>query len=63
MGLGIRRPWGFHRDNSAIIAAMGVAPEIAASAIRVSLGWKSTAEDIDRFIAAWSRLPAKKLAA
>jgi len=48
---------------SKVLAAMGVAPEIAASAIRVSLGWKSTAEDIDRFIAAWSRLPAKKLAA
>jgi cysteine desulfurase len=48
---------------SKVLAAMGVAPEIAASAIRVSLGWKSAAEDIDRFMAAWSRLPAKKLAA
>ena len=48
---------------SKVLAAMGVAPEIAASAIRVSLGWKSEAEDIDRFIAAWSRLPAGKTAA
>ena len=42
---------------------MGVAPEVAASAIRVSLGWRSEAADIDRFIAAWSRLPAGKRAA
>lgn len=47
---------------SKVLAAMGVAPDIAASAIRVSLGWKSEAADIDCFIAAWSRLPAKKLA-
>jgi cysteine desulfurase len=48
---------------SKVLGAMGVAPEIAASAIRVSLGWKSEAADIDRFIAAWNRLPAGKTAA
>jgi cysteine desulfurase len=47
---------------SKVLAAMGVAPEIAASAIRVSLGWRSEAADIDRFIAAWSRLPTGKAA-
>jgi cysteine desulfurase len=41
---------------SHVLAAMGVAPEIAASTIRVSLGWSSTAADIDRFVQSWSAL-------
>ncbi len=48
---------------SGVLRAMGVAPDIAGCAIRVSLGWGSKAEDIDRFIAAWSRLAARGLAA
>jgi cysteine desulfurase len=48
--------------RSKVLAAMGIAPEIAASAIRISLGWMSEADDIDRFIVAWSRLPDKKIA-
>jgi cysteine desulfurase len=32
---------------------MGVAEEVAGSAIRVSLGWASQAADVDRFLAAW----------
>ena len=38
---------------SHVLAAMGLGPEAAASAIRVSLGWRSTPEDIDRFVEAW----------
>ena len=41
---------------SHVLAAMGVAPAEAASAIRVSLGWASTDADVDRFIAAWTGL-------
>jgi cysteine desulfurase len=44
---------------SHVLAAMGIEPEEAASAIRVSLGWASTAEDVERFVAAWSSLYAR----
>jgi len=47
-------------SKSHVLAAMGVAPEIAASAIRVSLGWNTTTEDIDRFVAAWRRILARQ---
>lgn len=49
--------------KSHVLAAMGVAPDLAGNAIRVSLGWSTTAEDIDHFIAAWSRLAARRKAA
>ena len=39
---------------SHVLAAMGVAPELAAGAIRVSLGWASRDEDVDRFAAAFA---------
>ncbi len=48
---------------SAVLGAMGVPPALAASAIRVSLGWQSKAEDIDRFMAAWAGLLSPQLAA
>ena len=41
---------------SHVLAAMGVAPAEAASAIRISLGWASTPDDVDRFVDAWGRL-------
>jgi cysteine desulfurase len=41
---------------SHVLAAMGVAAAPAQTAIRVSLGWASTAADVDRFVAAWGRL-------
>ena len=44
---------------STVLRAMGVTPEVAGSAIRVSLGWRSEAVDIDRFIDAWSGISAK----
>jgi cysteine desulfurase len=42
--------------RSHVLAAMGVEAGEAQTAIRVSLGWASTASDVDRFVTAWSRL-------
>lgn len=42
--------------KSHVLAAMGVAPEISGAAIRVSLGWDTTENDIEHFIAAWRKI-------
>jgi len=47
---------------SHVLSAMGLGEDAAASAIRVSLGWRSTPADADRFVAAWSEM-ALRLAA
>ena len=44
---------------SHVLAAMGVEPEAAASAIRISLGWASTADEVDHLLDAWGRLYAR----
>lgn len=44
---------------SHVLRAMGVPQQDAACAIRVSLGWSSTAEDIEMFLAAWGALAAR----
>lgn len=49
--------------KSHVLAAMGVAPDLASAAIRVSLGWTTTARDIEQFIFAWSRIKARRKAA
>jgi cysteine desulfurase len=41
---------------SHVLEAMGVEPELAASTIRVSLGWSSSEADIDHFLEAWTAL-------
>ena len=41
---------------SHVLAAMRVDPEIAASTIRVSLGWNSSEAEIDHFLRAWTAL-------
>ncbi|MBH64516.1 MAG: cysteine desulfurase [Alphaproteobacteria bacterium] len=41
---------------SHVLKAMGLPDEQAGSAIRVSLGWASGAEDVDQFVAAWTKL-------
>jgi cysteine desulfurase len=41
---------------SHVLAAMGVPVEDAQTAIRVSLGWASTEDDVERFVTAWQRL-------
>lgn len=45
---------------SHVLAAMGVSPELARGALRISLGWNTTEEDIDRFTAAWQRILARR---
>lgn len=45
--------------RSHVLAAMGFPPEVSGAALRVSLGWTTTATDIDRFIAAWRRIRAR----
>ena len=43
------------------LLAMGASEAEAAAAIRVSLGWASTAADVDRFVAAWSEFVARNI--
>ncbi|MSP51576.1 MAG: cysteine desulfurase [Alphaproteobacteria bacterium] len=45
--------------RSHVLQAMGLADAEASSAIRVSLGWRSTSDDIDRFVGAWTALYAR----
>jgi len=46
--------------RSHVLDAMGVAPEAAGCAIRVSLGWSSDEADADAFVAAWRDLHDRK---
>lgn len=48
---------------SHVLAAMDMAASAAAEVIRVSLGWTTTAADIDAFCAAWEALAAARKAA
>jgi cysteine desulfurase len=48
--------------RSAVLEAMGVAADAAESAIRISLGWSTTAADIDRLVDAWGALHARSRA-
>ena len=41
-------------EKSHVLEAMGVDDDLARGAIRVSLGWNTTQDDIDKFVAAWS---------
>jgi cysteine desulfurase len=41
---------------SRVVKAMGVAPELGAGAVRLSLGWDTTEDEIERFISAWRKL-------
>ena len=45
---------------SHVLAAMGAPSELAASAIRVSLGWDTREDDIELLIGAWSTLYRRK---
>lgn len=46
--------------TSHVLQAMGVEPEVARGAIRVSLGWSTTEEDITAFIEAWSKVALRR---
>jgi cysteine desulfurase len=45
--------------RSHVLTAMGVAPELASAAIRISLGWSTVPEHIEHFIVVWRRLLAR----
>ncbi|MBK18137.1 MAG: cysteine desulfurase [Rhodospirillaceae bacterium] len=45
-----------------VLAAMGVPEELGLCAVRVSLGWTTTGEDVDRYIEAWQKLYDRKIA-
>jgi len=47
---------------SHVLRAMGADAATAGSAIRISLGWGSTAEDVGRFLEAWCALAARSRA-
>ncbi|MGI9356340.1 MAG: cysteine desulfurase family protein [Rhizobiaceae bacterium] len=44
--------------NSHVLEAMNAAPKLADGAIRVSLGWNSTQEDVAKFLAVFKRITA-----
>jgi cysteine desulfurase len=48
--------------KSHVLDAMGVAPELARGAVRISSGWNTTEQDISRFIAALNKLKARRQA-
>jgi cysteine desulfurase len=41
---------------SHVLAAMGVSPLFQRGAVRVSLGWETTAADVERFLGAWRKV-------
>jgi cysteine desulfurase len=49
--------------ESAVLAAMGIAPEIANGFLRVSFGPQTTEADVDTFLAEWSRIAGRQRAA
>jgi cysteine desulfurase len=46
---------------SHVLAAMGVAPELARGAVRASLGWSTTEGDIEQFLNAWNKVSSSLL--
>lgn len=44
---------------SRVLRAMGASPEIANSAIRISLGWRTAPEDIEHFVDGWTTMVAR----
>ena len=49
--------------ESAVLAAMGVAPEVANGFLRISFGPHTTKADVDAFLAEWSRIVSRQKAA
>jgi cysteine desulfurase len=43
-----------------VLEAMNQPPEVAEGAIRVSLGWNSTVDDVGRFLEAWKEVTATR---
>jgi cysteine desulfurase len=49
--------------ESAVLAAMGVKPEIAGSFLRISFGSSTSEADVDAFLAEWQRIASRSQAA
>ncbi len=49
-------------EPSHVLAAMGIGADEAATAMRVSLGWNTTEDEVRRFVEAWSEVYAKSKA-
>ena len=47
--------------RSHVLDAMGVAPELARGAVRISLGWNTRPEHIEHFATVWRKLKARLL--
>ncbi|HYC04401.1 MAG TPA: cysteine desulfurase family protein [Azospirillaceae bacterium] len=45
---------------SHVLLAMGMAPDLASCAIRVSLGWSTDPAEVERFVAAWGAMAARR---
>ena len=45
---------------SHVLAAMGLAPDVARGAIRISLGWTTSENDIDAFLKVWSEVVGER---
>ncbi len=45
--------------RSHVLDAMSVPPDLVSGAIRVSLGWNTREEDVERFVAAWEKLAGR----
>lgn len=45
--------------QSHVLAAMGIDPELARSAIRISSGWHTRSSEIDAFAEAWARIVSR----
>jgi len=49
--------------ESAVLSAMGVAPEVAAGFLRISFGPSTSEADVDDFLAEWNRIASRQRAA
>jgi cysteine desulfurase len=43
-------------QTSHVLEAIGVAPDFARAALRISLGWETTETDLDRLLNAWKKV-------
>ena len=46
--------------RSHVLDAMGLSEDLARAAVRISLGWSTTSADVERFLAVWPRVAARR---
>jgi cysteine desulfurase len=49
--------------DSAVLAAMGVAPDVAGGFLRISFGPRTIEADVDAFLVEWGRIAGRQRAA